>query len=260
MNKIEMKKRILRTMLATTLSLGVISSYSQDVYAETTYTEKNTINDLNQVSAPLLKYCTIFNLDYNKVYPLLVQYSLSDTNVNGIQYGSSEEAILSFVYDIYFNSKQYGISRNDIINPISNYEMTSSLEETILRYSNLLGIDYEIALSISYAECGVEADSHNYLVNNNPAGIGPHMKFANKEVGIIYYCFMLKNKYNLTPKNDENFFGKVANIYCKENPKHWINLTNGIYSNVQGNYFYYSTQASAKIEEDNAKVLHKTKI
>ena len=60
--------------------------------------------------------------------------------------------------------------------------------------------------------------------------------------------------------NDENFFGKVANIYCKENPKHWINLTNGIYSNVQGNYFYYSTQASAKIEEDNAKVLHKTKI
>ena len=152
MNKIEMKKRILRTMLATTLSLGVISSYPQDVYAETTYNEENNIDNLNEMSAPLIKYCTIFNLDYNKVYPLLVQYSLSDTNINGIQYGSSEEAVLSFVYDIYFNSKQYGISRNDIINPGSNYEMTTSLEETILRYSTLLNIDYEIALSISYAE------------------------------------------------------------------------------------------------------------
>lgn len=253
MNKIEAKKNLLRTMLVATLSIGLISQYKEVAYADEIVSSQNVDSLIpDNVKALLMNYCTIFNLDYNKVSELYYNHSLtlagvSSLNefnvVDSIQYESTEEAVLTFIYNIYFNSKDYGLNRKDLING-QNYEMQMSFEECISKYCDLLHIDKDIALSIAYAECGAPATSHNYLVNNNPAGIGPNIHFANKEVGIIYYAFLLRDSYGLTIESNEDFFRRVGKVYCTVGTDHWISMAKSFYSDVSDDYYFYNDEAN----------------
>ena len=114
--------------------------------------------------------------------------------------------------------------------------MTLAPELMVEKYANLIGVNKEVAMSIVYTECGYSVNSSNYLNNNNPAGIGPHMHFLNKEVGIIYFIKMLKYSYGCNENSGSGFFPAVASTYC-EVPDHWISLCSGNYNSIIGNYY-----------------------
>ena len=262
MNKIEAKKHLLKTMLVATMSVSMLSQYNENVYAEPTDSIESI--DYNMIPEDakgiLMYYCNVFNLDYNQVSNLLLNHSLligspSINVIDGVPYESTEVAILTFIYNVYFNSKQYGVSRNEITNG-QNYEMHTTLEECLDKYCKLLHINSDIALSIAYAECGSAMDSYNYLARNNPAGIGPHMHFANKEVGIIYYAFLLRDSYGLTNESGPEFFDRIAGTYNKVNTNHWISMAKGFYNDVTQNYYCYNDPSLPQVQV--AKVLERS--
>lgn len=260
MNKIEAKKHLLQTLLAATMSVSLLTQNPEYVSAEPMDGYETVDNSIPvDAQSILMYYCNVFNLDYNQVSLLLFNHSIAQSGminvIDGVPYESTEEAILTFVYNLYFNSNEYGVNRNELTNG-QNYEMQTTLEECLDKYCRLLNINSDIALSIVYSECGAPASSHKYLVKNNPAGIGPNMSFANKEVGIIYYAFLLKYSYGLTNANQAEFFDRVASKYCKVNPAHWTSMAKSFYSNISRNYYHYSEPSLPQVQV--AKVLERS--
>lgn len=165
-------------------------------------------------------YKNIFGID-NKT----INNYLKENNIDG----TDEINVLNAYYDLYFNQKVK--TKNE-----ENYKIQKTPEELINKYSNLYGINKDIALTITYCECGQQVDSYDYLVNNNPAGLGPHLVFKNKELGFIYYTHLLKNFYKCDKNSDEKFLYKIAPTYC-ETPNEWLDITLPIYKQVKDNYY-----------------------
>ena len=200
------------------------------------------------------KYSTIFNLDVNYVTEQLYLHvnDMRDFSmIDGVKYDDEETALVTFIYRLAFKPDKLGLNKKEVVRVDSDYEMTLTPEECIYYYADLLDIDPEIALSISYAECGGAMDSNNYLNNNNPAGIGPFMKFNNKEEGIIYYAFLLKHGYKLEEESDEEFFNCIAKTYCPDDPGHWIKLANSYYTNVSKDYLYYNLELKEEYQDND---------
>lgn len=265
MKKNNIKKLFLKALIIGGLTFTAINSVPIKVEASHAVTLNKASLSYDQQHY-IKKYSEIFNLNYNYVCEVLCNYIDNKngfTQINGVEYDNEEVAILTFMYQLAYKPDKLGISKKEVIKEDSGYEMELSHEEAVYYYSNLLEIDPEIALSISYAECGTELDSNNYLNNNNPAGIGPFMKFNNKEEGIIYYVFLLKNGYKLEDEADKEFFNCIASTYCPDNPKHWISLTTGIYNNVNDDYLYYNEvlkeeySKSKHIDDDKYLILDK---
>ena len=152
-------------------------------------------------------------------------------------------AILDTIRNIYYNPEEYDLDESIRTNDI--YETDMEIEEMIYKYASLYGINKEVALSIVYCECGTNVDSYNYLNNNNPAGIGPNMHFLSKEVGVIYFCNMLKNGYGCKKDSGEGFLNSIASTYC-EIPDHWLSLTLPNYYKLQEDFLYFVPEAERK--------------
>ena len=265
MKKENIKRVFLKALIIGGLTFGVFNSMPMNVKAYSYQTiDRRTLSEdqLNYIE----KYSQIFNINSDFVLECLDEHRTSRldfTEIDGVKYDSEEEAILTFIYRLAHKPDKLGYTKKEIKFEDSGYEMTISPEEMIYYYSDLLDIDPEIALSISYAECGTEMDSHNYLSNNNPAGIGPYKKFNNKEEGIIYYTFLLKHGYKLADEADKEFFNCIANTYCPDDPSHWISLANGIYNNVDKDYLFYNQELkdeytdSDYINDDNYQIIEK---
>ena len=146
-------------------------------------------------------------------------------------YENKKLAILDTIRDIHDNPERYGYTKEEIAGNYNSYNANSP-EMMVEKYASIYDIPSEIPLAIMYSECGSEMDSHNYLVNNNPAGIGPNMHFENKEVGIIYFIDLLKNKYGCDNESTNDFFYLIAGNYC-ENKDHWISMTNSFYNDIK---------------------------
>ena len=246
-----MKKETLlklkKNLLITTLLLGSINGINANkvnTYAQSNK-EVNTIdNRLYDIDEIISYYSKVFSLDEkivkDKLYDMTNNFHSAGWQhgycINNVFYDDKEFAILTTIRDIYNNPENYDLDSSVRTNEV--YEPDMEIEEMIYKYSSLYGINKEVALSIVYCECGTDVNSYNYRVNNNPAGIGPNMHFLNKEVGVIYFCNMLKNNYHCKEDSNETFLSSIASTYC-EIPNHWLDLTLPNYYNLQNDYLYY---------------------
>ena len=172
-------------------------------------------------------------------------------NESGEDYNdlSKEMLILTATRELYYSENcPYADAKTN-----KEYEITLTPEEMIEKYSDLFGINKNIALSIAYCECGSSMNSHNYLANNNTAGLGPHMYFENKEIGIIYFINLLKERYGCTKDSGIEFLNKIAGTYCAQ-PSHWLSLTTPYYNSISNNYYY---NVPEKNKKNNTKKLKK---
>lgn len=234
--KLKLKKRILTSTigLTTLLSLAPISTkeVSATELVNESCVENDALSDINY-------YCMVYNLNPELVIDIIKNrtYDFGDVawgtyNMIGYNiYENKNQAILEVIKDIHDNPKHYGYTKEEIVLNY-NYESLKSPEMMVEEYARIYNIPSEIPLAIMYSECGKEMNSHNYLVNNNPAGLGPHMRFENKEVGIIYFINLLKTKYGCNNNSTNEFFNKVAKTYCKDNPSHWVSMTNSFYNDI----------------------------
>ena len=242
-----LKKNILISSLVFNTLVASVGTNKNVCYASDNNTQINTESEDNRpktIDDTIKYYCNVFELDYDLVHDKL--YDMTNNfedygwkyaySINGKVYNNMEFAILSTIRDIYYNPENFGFDES--IRTNNEYETDMEIEEMIYKYSSLYEINKEVALSIVYCECGPSVNSSNYLNNNNPAGIGPYMKFLNKEVGVIYFCNMLKYNYHCKKDSGESFLNSIASTYC-EIPGHWLDLTLPYYRGLNKDYLGY---------------------
>ena len=210
--------------------------------------DKETQNVLEMIDY----YSMVYDLDSNKVLEKLIEltnefkdsgWKFTNT-INGIDYDSKEEAIILTIRDISLSPQSYGFESKNEIASETKYVSEMSPEEINAKYADIFGVNKEISMSISYAECGPQMNSHKFRTANNPAGLGD-MRFSNVETAYIYYINLLKTSYGLTKDSDVSFFSRVASKYC-ELPEHWISLTTPHYYNLVNDYYHYNKDAEPK--------------
>ena len=254
MNKKELyklkKNLLISTLVASTL-VGSINLNKNTCYASEYGTGQVVIDHDNRpqtIDDIINYYCKVFSLDTDivkeKLYDMTYNFHSPGWQhgycINNIFYDNMEYALLTTIRDIYYNPEAFDLDESIRTNEI--YETDMEIEEMVYKYSSLYGINKEVALSIVYCECGSNVNSSNYLNNNNPAGIGPFMHFLNKEVGVIYFCNMLKDGYGCTRDSGEDFLNSIASTYC-EIPDHWLDLTLPFYRNLCNDYLCYIDQS-----------------
>lgn len=193
----------------------------------------------------ITKYAAIYEMEpgtiYNKVREITNDFDIYYNNkfiIEGVEYDKLDLATLSVVRNIYYNKEQYGLTDEDVA--YRSYETYDYCEELVEKYSDILDINKEIAMTICYVECGANLDSNNFIENHNVAGLGPYNHYLNLEQGVIEYTFILKNSFGCTKDSDSSFFYQVGSAYCGSTPDHWIGLANGFYYNVVEDYYYYA--------------------
>lgn len=249
-NLLKFKKNLLIASLILGTSLGV-NTNSIDCYAKEEIVSDEDSNKPKSIDESIEYYSKVFCLDSDKVHDKLYDMTNNFNDygwryayaLNGNTYNNSEMAILDTIRDIYNNPEDFDLDES--IRVESDYEPDMEIEEMICKYSNLYDINKEVALSIVYCECGTDVASDNYLYNNNPAGIGPNMHFLNKEVGVIYFCNMLKNSYGCKKDSGEGFLNSIASTYC-EIPGHWLDLTLPNYYKLQEDYLSFVPEEEKK--------------
>jgi len=253
MNKIEMKKNIYRMMLAALISAGASELSTTSVQAQEIegVTIDEVSEDAEEINTTYLinYYSRVFNLNEELVYNYISDATQSftlmtweDYNViKAKSYDSKELSILMTIRDMYYNPEDYGFTKEELKNDVT-YEVGLEPEEMVEKYCELFNINKNIALAIVYTECGTQVDSYNYRVNNNPAGLGPHMKFENKEIGIIYFVNLLKESYGCTLESDTEFLKKIAKTYSGNETSHWLSLSLPLYDDVSDDYLTYAPE------------------
>lgn len=158
--------------------------------------------------------------------------------IDGTYYENEELALLTTVRDIYNNPSKYDLTYEDIQ---SDYEHTTGKchEELIEKYCNIVGVNKEIALAISYAECGPQLNSYNYYARNNPAGLGPHDVFLNIEQGICEYAFRLRDTYGVKADSTNAILPYMG--YCKSGGD-WVGSVEFYYFPICEDYYYIGHQ------------------
>lgn len=245
-----MKKLLLRTGLLTIGSLSILSdNFTLNVEAQTPEIMLTVGEGQFELHNELLvrKYADIYEINkevvVSKVKEITGDFNNYDWNhgfgIYGVKYENEEIALLTLVRDIYKNPEKYNLTYEDLETDFE-YETNEYYEDVLADYSELLGVNKEIALSISYAECGPNLDSANFLENNNPAGLGPFNYYNNIEHGIIEYLFFLKDTCGCTKESDESFFYRIGPSYSSGDGSHWISLTTSHYKNIITDYYYYA--------------------
>lgn len=254
---VNLKKKILTYSLLSSLAIIPANTNILSVNA-TSYNNEYT-NDMDStetINNFISYYAHVFQVKEEIVRSELLkeieQLSSVEWNcfhkINDKNYDSVELAILELTKDIYYNPNNYNYTKEEITSE-QEYTVSLSPEEMVAKYSKIYGINKEVALSIVYTECGAQVNSYNYLHNNNPAGLGPHMHFLNKEVGMIYFISLLKNSYQCEADSDENFLNRIASTYC-EIPDHWLSLSLPFYHNLKEDYLYYNENLEGEIDID----------
>lgn len=264
-----LKKKLLTYSLLSSLAIvpastNVLSVNASSYSSTNSYVSDN--NTQNEKDNLISYYAHVFQIKEEIVKDELLKETENLSSytwnhfhrINDTDYDSTELAILELTKDIYYNPENYNYTKEEVT---SEYEYTVSLspEEMVAKYSKVYGINKEVALSIVYTECGAQVNSYNYLNNNNPAGLGPHMHFLNKEVGMIYFISLLKNNYQCEADSDENFLSRIASTYC-EIPDHWLSLSLPFYHNLKEDYLYYNKNLEGEIDMDLYEVQQKKQV
>ena len=263
-----MKKFLLRTGLIT---IGGFSIFANDLklYAkESSYSIEQDNEDYLEDEELVEKYANIYHMNskviQEKFRSLTGNYQSilwrNSCMIDNTEYSNRELAILSTVRKIYFNPEEYGLTYEDIKSD-KVYETDKCHEDLIWDYSNIIGVNKEVALAISLYECGPALDSYNYLSNHNPAGLGPFNYYLNTEEGIIEYLFILKNGYGIDEYSDSSVFSYMESSYCGDGSD-WASPVSSMYYNACDNYYCYADWYGREHynEEEVEKIIEKEKV
>lgn len=196
-------------------------------------------------------YSKVFELDENVISNTINNIIEQDSDafyedniINGIEYNSREEAILRTVRDIYTNSSNYNLNRDEIH---TEYELNDlSPEEFIYKFSHVIGINPNIALAVAYSESGRSLSSHNFLTNYNVAGLHPregynrpttregYVIYQNMADGLLDFVIILHDNFYVTEEDGIDRINTMSRSYS-EVPSHWRNLVSSNYYNLINN-------------------------
>ena len=196
-------------------------------------------------------YSKVFELDENVISNTINNIIEQDSDafyenntINGIEYNSREEAILRTVRDIYTNSSNYNLDRDEIH---TEYELNDlSPEEFIYKFSHVIGINPNIALAVAYSESGRSLSSHNFLTNYNVAGLHPrqgynrpttregYVIYQNMADGLLDFVIILHDNFYVTEEDGIDRINTMSRSYS-EVPSHWRNLVSSNYYNLVNN-------------------------
>ena len=258
---LELKKKLLMGLitLSTTFTVGSINSLKVEAGSQIENEQTETATDENYI----YYYSKVFNLNYDIVLDYFKNKTRNFTAyewehhayIDSKSYDNRQIAIIYTIKEMYYNPSKYGFTKEEILEK-NNYTPITSPEELIEKYSNIIGIDKKIPLSICYSECGSDTSSYNFVVRNNPGGLGS-LSFENKEMGIIYFVILLKDGYGCTLDSDTSFLSRSAKKYCPPNPEHWTSMASTFYYNLEKNYYFYAPDVEEKIKD--RKVLEKNR-
>lgn len=187
------------------------------------------------------KYCSIYQVDFNKTYQKLVELTNNFTSSDYLSghivgvtckgedvYASSEEElILYFVRCVKQLPSQLGLDTGGLL-VNTGYVSSSDYASEIGYYNRLLGVDPLLSYAITQSETGWDSDL--FLNANNPAGLridGHWWNFSSKEEGFIELALEIlkynrKGAYTIeeigsihAPLSDgnENWIPNVTSVY-----------------------------------------------
>ena len=221
--------------------VGPVLSYYDNPVVEvqipTASLSKESIEAPTTIESAIKLYTDIFEVKTDIVGPLVLDKInnspdfYTENTIDNVRYPNMHEAIFFTVLDIVYNPGKYGYNNEELKSNI-DFETDLSAEELTFIFSEYFDINPFFAQAIEYTECGSKMNSYDYLFNNNPAGIGPHNKFRNKATGVIYLCYLLSDKYNITIDSGIEDLDRISSYYCTSGTENWKRLTNEFYTEL----------------------------
>lgn len=224
-------------------------------------------------------YSKVFQLDdtiiANKIYELMEEdYNNWENSytLNGISYDTEEQAIARTILNISLFPEDFNLEEENIRK--EEYELGEFIpEELIYKFSEVIGVNPNIALAIAYGESGILLNSSNFQNNYNVAGLhkrsgdpspttsSGYIIFKNPAEGLFRFIVILHDNFGVTEDSDKNKINSIASTYC-EIPDYWKSLVCGIYNDLVNNgydYYYntYNYQDRDLIYPINEKQLEK---
>ncbi len=187
----------------------------------------------------------------NKIYEMINNNPIDFENniLNGIEYETEEQAIARTIADIALFPENYNLDDGIYV---EEYELDGYIpEELIYKFSEVIGVNPNIALAVAYGESGTSLDSYNFTHNYNVAGL--HLRendpspttsegyviYKNPADGLFRFILVLHDNFYVTLDSDRSKINSMASTYC-EIPDYWRSLVGGIYYNLETNgYDYY---------------------
>lgn len=207
---------------------------------KSSYTRDNiTINNLENDEI-IRTYAGIFEFDYELVRNIITPLLENDqTKVNN----DNRRRILEILIDIYYNTENYGYTRNDLR---SNIEFETELvpEEQLVIFSDIFDVNPYDALGIMTCEWG-HPYSRNENMNNIFGWYGTE-NTPNKTVSMIISIAGLSNNYGLTRENNRDRLINMASTYCPPNTDFWISvvLESSGYARNYGIFYDYDDSSN----------------
>jgi len=225
-------------------------------------------------------YARYYHLDTEKVVDLARKMTnnyetpLQDiNNTDHYDMNNQEAAALIFVNQLKRNKlaipcSKYGYDSSDdlvvddSIETINSNLMLSSgysFSEFVGKVADLLGVDRNYVLAISYSEAGRETDSNLARTKNNFGGIrgnGEFVTYPTPEAGIIGLCRTLKKFEN----SNFNSIKDLCLVYVGYYSQDWINNVKHIHDEVEKNsnlFFINGNKGKRNIVIPEQKVLVK---
>ena len=224
---------------------------------EVTTTTEYEIEDKFKSLAPdntedcIKLYTDMFEVRYDLVSPIIYEkiYSnpdfYSDFTIDNVSYPNLHEAIFFQVLDVVYHPGKYGYNDDDLKSN-KDWETDLSAEELTRIIADWFDENPFFVLAIEYTECGTDMSSKNYLINNNPAGIGPHKKFRNKATGIIYLCYFL-DTLNIGLDSGTDDLLRISSTYCTEGTDTWRKNSVEFYNTMaEKGLLYYAKKYNDK--------------
>ena len=232
----------------------------------------------NSINEMIDFYCKVFQLNEtavgNKVYEIIYEDKEAWENNNvlaGTEYDTKEQAIARLIADISNFPEDYGFDGDELAS--ESYELDSyEPEELIYKFSDVIGVNPYIALSIAYGESGTRLDSYNFQTRYNVGGLrrrsgDPHPAtswgleiFKNEAEGLYRFVTILHDNFFVDEDSDYDRIVAMSSSYC-EDGAYWRGLVGSLYINLVDNgysYYYdnysYERDLMYPEEVDNTKI------
>lgn len=167
-------------------------------------------------------------------------------------YETEEQAIARTIANISEHPEDFDLIEEDIRE--ENYELSEYLpEELICKFSDVIGINPNIALAIAYGECGSSLDSYNFTHNHNAAGIHPrdgytgpttsegYVIYRNEAEGLFRFVLLLHDDFYVDVDSNRDRINTMSYTFCSSS-EHWRSMVGGIFSTLEenGSDYYYN--------------------
>lgn len=225
--------------LSEDIKLFSICDYDESLL-ETEFVFNNEISDEEKY---INYYSSVYHLNSDIVYDILSQMTdnfTTDNYINNNVIGESkmknlyvdcdsvELAIMIAVRNINYNYGSYGYSFESIKEVTEVSELNHM--DMIGKFSDVIGVDPNLAYAISRCETGFSSDLFKYA--NNPAGIrlegSKFTTFKTLEAGYIELCLELL-KYNM---NGKTTIAEIGKSYApvSDGNHGWVTVVSNIYN------------------------------